>query len=217
MVKVARELAPEGVRIRGVRLDSGNLAELAVDVRHILDEGGLTDTEIFASGDLDEYRIARILGLGAPVDAFGVGTQLGTSADAPALGGVYKLVEDVHGPKVKLSPEKKTWPGRKQVYRLSAGGRYLRDVVALETEAVPGGRPLLQRVMADGVRITPAEPLDALRERCRETVASLPERLLQLHSSLHRYPVERSEGLREALHEAVERTRNRLLGEAPAG
>jgi nicotinate phosphoribosyltransferase len=100
---VAREVGEQGGQVRGVRLDSGDLADLAIGVRRILDEAGGHDVEIFASGDLDEHRIARLLAAGAPIDAFGVGTQLGTSADEPALGAVYKLVHDESGPKMKLS------------------------------------------------------------------------------------------------------------------
>lgn len=203
-VRVARELAAEGVQVRGVRLDSGDIAELSVEVRRILDEGGCHETQIFASGDLDEYRIAELLARGAPVDAFGVGTQLGTSADAPALGGVYKLVEDVHGPKVKLSTGKATLPGRKQIYRFSEAGRYHHDVMALESEAIEGGRPVLRKVMAGGRRLEAPESLDALHGRCRETVAALPERLRLLHGPVVPYPVLRSKGLEEMLRRARE-------------
>jgi nicotinate phosphoribosyltransferase len=190
-----------------VRLDSGDLAELAVAVREILDAGGCTTTRIFASGDLDEYRIAEILARGAPVDAFGVGTQLGTSFDSPALGGVYKLVEYMHEPKVKLSPAKVTWPGRKQVYRFSKDGRYQLDLIALEHETVEDGRPLLQQVMADGRRSSPPEPLDRQRERCRETLAGLPERLLLLHGPVEPYRVERTPALEASQRAAIDRLR----------
>ena len=116
---VARELAPEGITIRGVRLDSGDLGTLAAEVRAVLDDSNLREVRIIASGDLDEHRIAALIAAGAPIDAFGVGTQLGTSADAPALGAVYKLVEDEGGPKLKLATGKQTLPGRKQVWRLA--------------------------------------------------------------------------------------------------
>ncbi|MCC7364412.1 MAG: nicotinate phosphoribosyltransferase [Dehalococcoidia bacterium] len=206
--QVANELAPEGVRIQGVRLDSGDVAELAVGVRRILDENGCQSTRIFASGDLDEFRIAEIVARGAPIDAFGVGTQLGTSADAPALGGVYKLVEDSHGPKVKLSPLKITWPGRKQVYRFTVDGRYHHDLIALEDERVDGGRPLLRKVMANGRRVDPPEPLHAARERCRGALAALPERLRLLHGPVEEYRVDRSPGLRAAHESAVAHLRH---------
>ncbi len=204
-VQAANELAAEGVKIQGVRLDSGDLFELAVAVRGILDAGGCTDTRIFASGDLDEHRISEMLSRGAPIDAFGVGTQLGTSADAPALGGVYKLVEDTQGSKVKLSPAKLTWPGRKQVYRFSRAGRYERDVIALESEQVAGGRPLLRQVMVDGERTLPADDLSAIRARCRETLAALPDELRMLAGGAGPYAVEWSTGLHAEQRAAVER------------
>lgn len=194
-VRVARELTSEGIRVQGVRLDSGNLAELAKQVRAILDEGGCHETRIFASGDLDEFRIAEILAAGAPVDAFGVGTQLGTSADAPALGGVYKLVEDVAGPKMKHSPDKVTWPGRKQVFRLFEGGRMVRDIITRESEDVAGGKPLLREVMQHGLRTEQPEPISKLRERCAGALAALPGALRQIAGGYDRYPVEYSAGL----------------------
>lgn len=208
-VQVAGELRAEGIHVRGVRLDSGDLAGLAVAVRAILDSGGCASTQIFASGDLDEHRIAELVARDAPVDAFGVGTQLGTSADAPALSGVYKLVEDAQGPKVKLSQEKATWPGRKQVHRFSAGARYHHDLVSLEDETVEGGRPLLRRVMREGRRSAPPEPLTAARQRCAEALAALPDPLRLLRGPAGDYPVERSPALRLARQAAVDRVRDR--------
>src|SRR5215831_14809479 len=180
VVEVAAKLEPE-LRPRGVRLDSGDIDRLSRSVRAILDEGGLEDVLIFASGDLDEYRIAELTSAGAPIDAFGVGTQLGTSGDAPHVPVVYKLVEDASGPKVKLSTDKVTLPGRKQVFRLTGdGGALHSDVLALEGETIADGRPVLRPVMRNGRRLEPAEPLDALRDRCRAAVAALPERLRSL-------------------------------------
>jgi nicotinate phosphoribosyltransferase len=179
--EVARELAGEGITISGVRLDSGDLASLSVAVREILDAAGLPDVDILASGDLDEHSVSTLVAGGAPIDAFGIGTQLGTSADAPALGAVYKLVEDAVGPKMKLAEGKVTLPGRKQVWRLSD-----RDVVALHDEDVPGGRPLLVPVMADGRR-TRSEPLAESRARCAAALAALPRDLRSLERAP--YPV----------------------------
>jgi len=179
--EVARELAGEGTTISGVRLDSGDLASLSVAVREILDAAGLPDVDILASGDLDEHSVSTLVAGGAPIDAFGIGTQLGTSADAPALGAVYKLVEDAAGPKMKLAEGKVTLPGRKQVWRLSD-----RDVVALHDEDVPGGRPLLVPVMAAG-RPTRSEPLAESRARCAAALAALPPDLRSLERAP--YPV----------------------------
>lgn len=187
--RVAQELAPEGVRISGVRIDSGDLSDRARAVRKILDDAGLPHVRVIASGDLDEYAIDALLCDGAPIDAFGVGTQMGTSADAPSLGGVYKLVEDPGGPKVKLSTGKVTLPGRKQVWRADD-----HDVIALEHEEVPGARPLLVKVMEGGERTSGPEPLDAVRARCRATLDALPAELRALEPGPGR-PVRLSEGL----------------------
>jgi nicotinate phosphoribosyltransferase len=192
VVQVARELQPEGVAVRAVRLDSGDMAVLSRAVRQVLDDAGLPGIQIFASGDLDEYRIHELLASGAPIDGFGVGTQLGASADAPALGIVYKLVQDSHGPKRKLSSGKATLPGRKQVYRFDAD-QY--DVIATEDEVVPGGRPLLQEVMRGGRRLARLEPLSAPRERRRAAVSGLPETIRGLARAGEPYPVRLSAGL----------------------
>lgn len=197
VVEVAKQLASEGIRIRGVRLDSGDLGELAVQVRAILDAGGCQETRIFASGDLDEYRIAELLASGAPIDAFGVGTQLGTSADAPALGGVYKLVEDEAGPKVKHSPEKVTWAGKKQVFRFKSSGTLSHDVIALGHERFEGGRPLLHQVMRSGKLIGEREPLEVIRARAAGTLRALPVELRALERSPEPFPVSYSETLQE--------------------
>ncbi len=173
-VEVAQDLADEGIALMGVRLDSGDLLDLSRAVRAVLDDAGLDDVDIMASGDLDEHRIFALRSAGAPIDAFGVGTQLGTSADAPSLGAVYKLVEDADGPKMKLATGKVTLPGRKQVWRQRD-----RDVVGLQSEAVVG-RPLLVEVMRGGRRTGPPESLDAIRDRCLVAVAGLPASLRSL-------------------------------------
>ena len=181
-VEVATELGREGIRVTGVRIDSGDLAELARRVRRILDDGGLEDVQIVASGDLDEHRIASLLAAGAPIDTFGVGTQLGTSADEPFLGGVYKLVEDVHGPKRKRSAGKMTLPGRKQVHHfLDEQGRFSHAVLALRDEEVRGerGRSVLRQVMKDGQVLHP-EALADIRARADASVAALPDDLRRL-------------------------------------
>src|SRR5581483_4693919 len=144
-----------GFRPKSVRLDSGDLLELSRQVRRKLDAGGLRDTRIFASSDLDEYRIEELLARGAPIDAFGVGTALATSYDAPALGGVYKLVDvqtgDRPSSRAKFSDHKMTYPGRKQVFRFhSDAGAYREDLIACEDEKYPDAEPLLQCVMTGG-------------------------------------------------------------------
>jgi len=198
-VRAADILAPEGVKIQAVRLDSGDIPELSAAVRTVLDEGGYPGIQIFASGDLSEYRIANLVRKGAPIDAFGVGTQLGVSADAPALGGIYKLVEDTAGPKMKRSTAKVTLPGRKQIYRSLADGVASHDVLALDDEPSPPGTPLLQKVMEHGRRTGPPEPLSAVRERCSRSIASLPPALRSLDPAGEAYPVRYSAGLEDLL------------------
>jgi nicotinate phosphoribosyltransferase len=198
--EVANELRAEGVQLRGVRLDSGDLGSLARGVRDVLDEAGCSDVQIFASGDLDELRITEVLGAGAPVDGFGVGTQLGTSADAPALAGVYKLVEDVHGPKIKLAEGKVTLPGRKQVHRFAE-----HDLVAGRDEVgATGGRPLLEPAVVAGRRVRAAASISDARERRATAVAALPSRLRTLSGREAPYEVRISDGLQALSAELIE-------------
>ena len=188
--EVAHEVAADGIAIAGVRLDSGDLGALALEVRRVLDDADLADVAVLASGDLDEHRIAGLLAAGAPIDAFGVGTQLGTSADAPNLGAIYKLVEDADGPRMKLASGKVTLPGRKQVWRLGD-----HDVVSLHDEPVPGGRPLLRQVMSGGRR-THVEPLADVRARAMASISWLPAHLRDLAPADDAcWPVETSPGL----------------------
>ena len=188
---LARKFGPN---VSAVRLDSGELLSLSKEVRKILDAAGMLNTKIFSSGDLDEHRIAELVAGGAPIDAFGVGTQLATSYDAPALGGVYKLVEYTQGGRSKLSPDKATYPHPKQVWR---NERKPRDVVTAVDEPPPSGewRPLLVPVMKAG-RVTHRETLAQARTRATEELRRLPAELLALDSEAH-YPVEFSERLED--------------------
>lgn len=197
VVAIAPALRARGVRLASVRLDSGDLAEHARRVRAILDAGGLGEVRIFASGNLDEFRLARLRAEGAPIDGFGIGTHLTTSLDAPALDSAYKLQEYAGRGRRKRSEGKATWPGAKQVYRaFGADGRLAGDLVALRGEAVRGrGEPLLQPVMRGGRRLAPAEPLAALRAHAAAELARLPEALRAIAPAAP-YPVEISAGLR---------------------
>ena len=163
--------------IRAVRIDSGDLAAESAKVRRILDTGGRLDCKIIASGDLNEYKVPLLLTAGAPIDAFGIGTELVTSRDAPALGGVYKLVEQVVGDqrvgRMKSSPGKVTYPGQKQVYRKEAKNTFIGDIVAA-VEEPSSGSALLERVMVKGEPIISFPPVERIRERTRENVAKLP-------------------------------------------
>lgn len=198
-----------GLRPRSVRLDSGDLVELSREVRRRLDQAGLKDTHIFASGDLDEFAISDLLERGARIDAFGVGTALATSEDAPALGGVYKLVDvqsgTRHSYRAKFSEEKVTYPGRKQVFRFSdAAGKYREDVVACETERYPDAQPLLICVMREGKCILPQPSLSEIRERAREEMARFPQAVRHLQQ-WENYPVRFSAELQRLLEEVRKR------------
>lgn len=167
------ELAAQGHRLAGIRLDSGDLLELARGARRILDEAGLRDAIVFASGGLDERAIDALVAAGAPIDGFGVGSALGTSSDAPSIDMAYKLVEVAGRATLKLSAAKATLPGPKQVWRVSLGGRYAYDVLTgAAGGAPPGGEPLLERVMAGGRRLVEGS-LDDARARCAAQRASL--------------------------------------------
>lgn len=193
VIDLARELGAD-FRVSGVRLDSGDLGGLAREVRKLLDNAGLRQVKIFASSSLDEFQIESLLAAGAPIDGFGVGAHMAVSSDAPVFDAVYKLVEYAGHPKMKLSESKATLPGRKQIFREKAGGKAKRDVVGLAGESVPG-EPLLTKVMENGRRVQPPEPLDVCRARCREEIASLPGELLSLSTAAPPYPVELSSGL----------------------
>jgi nicotinate phosphoribosyltransferase len=198
-----------GLRPRSVRLDSGDLLELSKQVRRRLDQAGLPETRIFASGDLDEFAIADLLGRGAHLDAFGVGTALATSKDAPALSGVYKLVdvESGEGPsyRAKFSEEKATYPGRKQVFRFSgSNGDYREDIIARESERYTDGAPLLSCAMRQGQRLAPAPSLQQIQNRARQEIAKLPEACRGLHHA-QPYPVRFSRELEKLLENVRER------------
>ena len=196
VVTLARKLRVDGISIKGVRLDSGDLAMHARRVRQILDEGGLENTTIFASGNLDEYRLRALLSpVGsppAPIDGFGVGTALDVSSDAPSLDCAYKLQEYAGKARRKRSEGKATWPGRKQVYREydAASGRMARDIVTLEGEGSHGGEPLIVPVMLKGKRIDEGVKLDEIRKRTLASYARLPKPLTILDAASPGYPVE---------------------------
>jgi nicotinate phosphoribosyltransferase len=195
VVALAARLRGEGIRVRGVRLDSGDLAAHARAVRAILDAGGLNDVEIFASGNLDEHVLARLLGAGAPIDGFGIGTRVDTSADAPYLDCAYKLEEYEGRPRRKRSEGKATWPGRKQVFRpYRDDGTMAGDVLAL-ADAAAQGEPLLEPCLHGGRRIGAAPTLAEIRRRTAQQLARLPAPLRALHPG-EPYPVEVDPGLK---------------------
>jgi nicotinate phosphoribosyltransferase len=186
-----------GVRLTGIRLDSGDLLELARGARALLDEAGMRGTEILASGDLEERRIAELVAAGAPIDAWGVGTDLGTSRDSPTVNGVYKLVADMSGGHWrgvrKLSPDKATVPGAKQVFRRHDDGTMLGDMIAMADESHPG-EPLLVPVIRDG-HLVHEESLAQMCNRAAGQLAALPAhlRVLDPDAVVEPYPVAWSE------------------------
>ena len=193
VVRMAEELG-DAFKVRAIRLDSGDLDALSRKARALLDAAGLQRVEIVASGGLEERAIAELVASGAPIDVFAVGTQVGISADQPALDSVYKLVEYAGRGRMKLSPGKATWPDRKQVYRRYRDGVAVGDILALASEDIEG-TPLLVEVMRDGKRLGDAESLAAVRERTRANLATLPPELLSLDLAEPRYAVEVSPGL----------------------
>jgi nicotinate phosphoribosyltransferase len=204
VVALAPRLMAQGITISGVRIDSGNLGEHAFKVRRILDEGGLRDVKIVASGGLDEDRLLALSGAGAPIDAYGIGTSLTTAADVPALDCAYKLQEYAGRPRRKRSEGKATWPGRKQVWRhYDERGRIAGDVVSVVDDR-QRGETLLRPVMRGGQRLSAQPDLAVSRDYAREQLAGLPEPLT--HLAAFDYPVEISARLRETAADLDRRT-----------
>jgi len=179
---LAPQLNANGIAVKGVRLDSGDLAEHARNVRRILDEGGLRNAQILASGNLDEYRIQSLIAAAAPIDSFAVGTAMTTSADAPSLDCAYKLQEYAGRPCRKRSEGKATWPGRKQVYRqYDSHGTLVYDVVTTLDDRQPG-EPLVQPVMKEGRNLAPQPKITELRQRVATQLARLPDTIRSLET-----------------------------------
>ncbi|RLG20316.1 nicotinate phosphoribosyltransferase [Candidatus Micrarchaeota archaeon] len=179
-VKIGEELKKNGHSLMGVRLDSGNLLKLSRKVRELLDKSGFKKSIILASGNLDEYKIEKLVKKKAPIDSFGVGTALGTSNDAPFLNVNYKLSEFKGKPVIKLSSGKMTLPGRKQVYRFYDGrGKMKHDLIGLESEK-SSGRALLKQVMKNGRLARKHPPLNSIRKNARRNLESLPGRCKRL-------------------------------------
>lgn len=189
VVQLGQRLKAQGIAIQGVRLDSGDLAEYARQVRKILDTGGLPEVTIFCSGDLDEYRVKALLENQAPIDGFGIGTRLDSSTDAPSLDCVYKLQEYAGIARRKRSLGKATWPGRKQIYRHTQDGVLAGDWLALEKDDPQlKGEPLLQRVMYQGRRCQTTPSLKALQDRVKSELIKLPSEL-RSNGTTPPYPV----------------------------
>jgi nicotinate phosphoribosyltransferase len=198
---LAREIGP-GFRVSAIRLDSGDLHALAVASRRILDEAGLQRVKIVASSSLNENLVARLVEAGAPIDGFGVGTEMGVSRDVPTVDIVYKLVEYAGRGRLKLSPGKAVLPGRKQVFRIEHDGTADHDTLGRHDERVDG-RALLEPVMKGGVRLPAGRvSLDETRARAGRELARLPAPLRALPSADPAYRVEISPSL-AASHERL--------------
>jgi nicotinate phosphoribosyltransferase len=203
VVQLAPRLKTAGITVKAVRIDSGDLALHAHNVRRILDAAGLKEIGIFSSGSLDEHALRSLLSRGAPIDGFGVGTNMDTSADAPFLDCAYKLQEYAGRARRKRSEGKATWPGRKQVYRaFDASNIMTGDVLTLETDPQPG-EALIRPMIRNGKRVQSSETLEDIRRRAAEQLQRLPRHLRDLEDAPP-YPVTVAPALRE-LAVAVDR------------
>jgi nicotinate phosphoribosyltransferase len=200
-VEAAIRLKERGIKVRAVRLDSGDLLTLSRDVRQILDRGGFKDMQIFASGNLDEYIIHDLVSQEAPIDGFGVGTKLDTSEDAPYLECAYKLMEYAGQPRFKKSQGKATIPGRKQVFRQLEGKTMVGDIITVEGDEA-GGIPLLTKVMSGGQRTTRRQDLKDIASYARSQLQSLPAHFRELKTKPP-YPVKISPVLSSLRKEVV--------------
>lgn len=196
-IKAAKEMKKRGEVPIGVRLDSGDMADLSQKVRKILDDAGLFDVKIFASSGFDEFKMADVIARGAKIDAFGVGTKMGVSADAPYFDIVYKMVRFNDRDVRKLSPGKITLAGKKQVFRKSdQSGRYIEDTIGLRDETIDENEPLLKKVMANGKTVGSHPSLQDIRDTFKTNFAALDEsyKSLDEHAA---YPVKISSRLME--------------------
>ena len=201
VVELAPRLKADGITIRGVRIDSGDLITNAHKVRRILDEGGLREVIILVSGGINEDILQGMMKARTPIDGFGIGVNLAASLDAPALDCAYKLQSYAGRPKRKLSEGKATWPGAKQVWRTyDADGRMRGDILSLETDRQPG-EPLIVPVMRAGKLIASLPALAQIREHAARDLKRLAGPLARLESGFE-YTVQVADALR-ALAEQI--------------
>ncbi|HEX7035861.1 MAG TPA: nicotinate phosphoribosyltransferase [Pseudomonadales bacterium] len=210
VVRLARELG-DGFRVRGVRLDSGDLGPLAREARRRLDAAGLGDVQIFVSGGLDEYEVDALMAAGFPIDGFGVGTAMGVSTDAPVLDMAYKLVAYAGEGRMKLSTGKPSLPGAKQIFRHVEGGVATGDTLGRRDEAL-NGTPLLEPIVVGGRRVRAPEPIEAARQRAAAALGTLPADLRGIEPRGAPYPVR----LSPALERHRDEVRQRILARATA-
>jgi len=214
-VKIGKKIAREGKKLKGVRLDSGDMVSLSQQVRQILLKEGLKEVTIFASGGFDEYNIQEILEKGGTIDSFGVGTKMGVSADAPYLDMAYKLAQYKDRPVLKLSPRKMTLPSEKQVFRFKNDeGKLLKDIIGLRDDKLEGGEPLLKKVMAEGEIIASLPSLSQIQKTFLSEFALLPERFKAINPGQDFFPVGLSSRLKQLRTELVQKLKREELGES---
>lgn len=211
--RVGQEMAQKGEKLGGVRLDSGDMVQLSKKVRKILDGAGLRNTQIFASGAFDEYKIQKLLNQGAEIDAFGVGTKMGVSADAPYLDMAYKLVKYEGRPVLKLSPGKLTLTSDKQLFRSqTARGRLREDTIGLRDEMHEGAEALLKKVMTKGKALSPPPSLTQIQKTFFNEFQKLEERYKSLEGAESDFPVRISPRLQKLQAETAQRIKRKELG-----
>lgn len=212
-VNIGLYLKEKGYQLQGIRLDSGDIAALSKLARKMLDRAGLEFVQIFASGNLDEFKIKELLDKGARVDSFGVGTNMGTSIDAPCLDVIYKISEVTDGdgkflPTMKLSKGKVTYPGRKQIYRMrNRRGEFIKDILGLEKESI-NGKPLLIKVVDKGRIIYQPPSLGKVRRFAKNNLSRFPRELKEVNCR-YEYPVVISPQLASLRHGLARRLEKR--------
>ena len=209
---VGKEMLNRGKKLKGVRLDSGDMASLSKEVKAIFKEAGLNDISIFASGGFDEYKIAKVIEEGAEIDAFGVGTKMGVSADAPYADIAYKLVNYDGRPVLKLSTGKRTLVGEKQVFRITDGNSLKKDIIALRDEELEG-ESLLKPVMKKGKRLQSSPSLNEIRERFQLEFSMLDDTYKRLVNP-ETFPVELGPKLEALQKQVIFKVREKELGES---
>ena len=204
--EVGKEMAHEGMELKGVRLDSGDIARLSKEVRGILREEGFAEATIFASGGFDEYKIKRVLDKGGDVDSFGVGTKMGVSADAPYFDMAYKMVQYAGRPVLKLSPGKMTLASDKQVFRFTTTkGKLKKDVIGLRDDILTEGEPLLKKVMGNGEIITELPSLSQIQKSFLDEFSLLDKKNKSIDKEGKEYPVGLSLRLKSLQDQVVQR------------
>jgi len=212
-IKVGLQLKKKGFRLLGIRLDSGDIVSLAKKARQMLDKAGLNYVKILASGNLDEYKIEKMLKSQPPIDSFGVGTHMGTSSDSPYLDVIYKLSQVSYDkkrflPTMKLSQKKSNYPGRKQIYRIKdKDGIFLKDILGLEEEKIKG-IPLLRKVFDKGKIVYRSPNLEKIKEYALENLSYLASSYKDINKKVV-YPVIISKGLDKLTKDLKKNLKNR--------